>query len=81
MEAFGFFHNQCAFLIASIIQKNRNWCANIKSRDLFQELAYTLSGNVGVIGNRNHFMRNCVECAQDIETLTTGWRWYKNTRY
>ena len=63
VKAFGFFHNQNVFLIASIVWKNCNGYTYIKSCNLFQQIAHILSGNVRVIGNRNHFMRNCIERA------------------
>jgi len=81
IQTSGFIHDQSTSLTASIIQNDGDGYAYVTHRNLFQEHAYALSRNVGVISDCDHFMRNSIQCAQNIEPLTTGWRWYKNTRY
>ena len=63
-----------AFLIAGIVQHQRDRHAEVEVSQLMQQLADTLGGDVGVIGHRNEFVRDRIQGAQDIEALASGRR-------
>ena len=60
--------------VAGIVQHQRDRHAEVKISQLIQQLADTLGGDVGVIGDRNQFVRDRIRDGQDVEALASGRR-------
>ena len=57
-------------MITGIIQKQGHDFAGMFGGQGMKQVANTACVDIGVVGNRHHFMRNGIPCPKDIEPLS-----------